>query len=237
MYLGLCLSSIGSDFSIQSDIFDDSEGGVDESEHTHDGVIDVKSDSEDQTSSPFVNITIDERFLKPLYDGAKLTVLESYSQLLQYSLCHSLTKRAFSDLLKLVGTHLPTGSMVSLYKVEKFFLELYGNITFKLHYCCSVCHSLLANKNQTCPHACSSTAIEFLSIPISNQLKRRLENLTIWSHLQMRFERDNDSTELLDVYDGKEYQKYKEFLSVPENILFLLNTDRVSIFRSSIVSL
>ena len=125
-----------------------------------------------------MNLSPDDRFLKPLYDGAKLSVFESYSLLLQYSLRHSLTKLAFSDLLQLVGQHLPTGSMASLYKVKKFFLELYGDITFKLCYCCSCCHSLLEDSETTCCNSCDGAGVvEFLSIPISNQLKRRLEGI------------------------------------------------------------
>ena len=125
---------IDSDFSICSDIY---ETGLNSSY--------AASDENDITSS-FANFSLDDKFLKPLYDGAKLSVFESYSLLLQHSLRRSLTKRAFSDLLQLVGQHLPTGSMASLYKVKKFFLDLYGDITFKLCHCCSCCHSLLEDK-------------------------------------------------------------------------------------------
>lgn len=60
---------------------------------------------------------------------------------------------------------------------------------------------------------------------------------TTWKHLQRRFEREHDPNKLSDVYDGREYQKHTDFLSKPENVSFLLNTDGVSIFRSSTVSL
>ena len=46
-----------------------------------------------------------------------------------------------------------------------------------------------------------------------------------------------DDISLSDVYDGREYCQHKDFLSKPENVSFLLNTDGVSMFRSSTVSL
>ena len=128
-----------------------------------------------EPNSPLANLNISESFLEPLYDGTELTTFESYFLLLQYSLHHGLSKQAFSDLLTLVGMHLPTGSMASLYKVKKLFRELYGDITFELCYCCSLCHSLIEDANAACPQSCDASTIEFLSIPIVNQLKRRLE--------------------------------------------------------------
>ena len=60
---------------------------------------------------------------------------------------------------------------------------------------------------------------------------------TNWKHLQRRFERVSNPDKFSDVYDGREYQHHRVFLSKPENISLLLNTDGVSIFRSSTVSL
>ena len=159
----------GSDYTVRSDLFDDRDADFDLSQEL--------SDEETcETSYPVADIRINESFKKPLYDGADLTVFESYSLLLQYSLRHGLTKRAFSELLQLVGVHLPTKSMASLYKVKKFFLDLYGDIILEPRHCCSLCHSLLADARADCPQGCTgATTVEFLSIPISNQLKRRLE--------------------------------------------------------------
>lgn len=56
---------------------------------------------------------------------------------------------------------------------------------------------------------------------------------TIWKHLQRRFESVSDPDKFSDVYDGREYQQHRGFLSKLENISLLLNTDEVSIFRSS----
>ena len=60
---------------------------------------------------------------------------------------------------------------------------------------------------------------------------------TIWSHLQRRFEHTSNPKELCDVYDGAEYRRHHDFLSKPENVSVLLNTNGVSIFWSSTMSL
>ena len=160
---------VSGDYSIRSDVFESSSVSAATGN-------DLPSESTvEDTNSPFAEMNVDKSFLEPLYVGANLTVFESYSLLLQYSLRHGLTKQAFSDLLQLVGTHIPTGSMASLYKVKKFFLELYGDVTFQLHHCCAVCHSYLESESATCPQNCDGSTIEFLSIPISSQLKRRME--------------------------------------------------------------
>lgn len=41
-----------------------------------------------------------------IYEGAKLTVLDSYLLLYQYALRYSLTKEAFSSLISLIAAHL-----------------------------------------------------------------------------------------------------------------------------------
>lgn len=51
-----------------------------------------------------------------LFDGSKLTVFQSYLLIMKYALRHGLTKLALSDLLDLVGLHLPNSSMLSSYR-------------------------------------------------------------------------------------------------------------------------
>ena len=57
------------------------------------------SEEEDETIS---NESSNDEMYQPVYPGAELTVLESYLLLFQYSLRHSLTKKAFSELLEVV---------------------------------------------------------------------------------------------------------------------------------------
>lgn len=59
-----------------------------------------------------------------------------------------------------------------------------------------------------------------------------------WRHLQRRFEVSQGCTgNIQDVTDGEEYQKHRHFLSEQGNISLLMNTDGISLFRSSNISL
>ena len=40
-----------------------------------------------------------------------------------------------------------------------------------------------------------------------------------------------------DIYDGALYQKHRQLLMIPGNVSFLMNTDGVLIFRSSMYSI
>ena len=72
-------------------------------------------------------MSVDPSFLQPLFEGSEVSVLESYLMLLQYSLRHSLTKKAFSELLDLVIAHLPNTAKcaTSIYKLKQFLLKCF----------------------------------------------------------------------------------------------------------------
>lgn len=144
------------------------------------------SNSSDKVDSFFSNRSSDEVgdrvtsdcLNQPLYDGADLTVWETYLLLMQHSLRHNLTKRAFSDLLKVVGTLLPKSSigLVSYYKLWKFFMDLYGDLEFSSHFCCSSCQAAIDDERAACPNGCDeSTPIEYLAVSVGSQLKRKLQ--------------------------------------------------------------
>ena len=60
--------------------------------------------------------------------------------------------------------------------------------------------------------------------------------LDCWEPLQERFKVPPSETEIRDVYDGAKYKEHSLFLSTPQNVSLLINTDGVAIFRSSAVS-
>ena len=121
----------------------------------------------------------DETLYQPLYEGANLSVLDSYLQLMQFSLRHSLTKQAFDDLLNVISLHLPTNPNMSAYRLKKFFLTQYHDISFTKHHCCSSCNTNLdGNTTGACSKpGCKGSAIELLSISIAAQLKGKLEGI------------------------------------------------------------
>lgn len=139
--------------------------------------IEGSRENERDEGEEYLDENNEEPYSEPLYAGAKMTVIESYMMVMRYSLCHSLTKQALSELLYLLDVHLPESSMVSLYKLRKFFLQLYEDITFQKHHCCSICHSPLATADSSCRHGCNGTYIEFLSIHIEPQLRRRFQGM------------------------------------------------------------
>lgn len=61
----------------------------------------------------------DEQYL---YEGSKLTVFQSYLHVMKCALRLGLTKQALSDLLNLVGMHLPESSMISLYRYMSYIM-------------------------------------------------------------------------------------------------------------------
>lgn len=120
------------------------------------------------------------QYFDSIYEGADLTVIDSYILLFQYSLRHSLTKKAFSELIQLVSVHLPHSakSAESLYKVKGLFLKMFDDIKQEVYKFCSKCHRLLET-TRTCPSGCCSGVEEFLHIPLEPQLKRKLEGKVV----------------------------------------------------------
>ena len=183
------MESLSADSSFNSSVISsiNSSISIDLSESDHDQSLDSSTDtssselesdganeSTDCPTTPVCDDAVDPLH-QPLYDGADLTLWETYMLLMQHSVRHSLTRRAFGDLLKLVGMLLPNKSMVSYHKLQKYFLDLYGNVGFTKRYCCTRCHSSLPTKEATCPNGCGSTSIEFLTMSVESQLKRNLE--------------------------------------------------------------
>lgn len=122
---------------------------------------------------------LSSEYFTPLYDSADITVIDSYLMLFQYSLRHSLTKKAFSELIQLVSVHLPCSSKSaeSLYKLKGLFMKSYEDIKQVPCQYCSKCHRLL--ESALCPSGCSSGMEEFLHIPLQPQLKRKIEGNTL----------------------------------------------------------
>ena len=69
------------------------------------------------------------------------------------------------------------------------------------------------------------------------QIYKFITDPGIWNCLQQRFSRCSEPGSLGDVLDGDEYKKHHSFMNQPSNITFTLNTDGVSLFRSSSVDL
>ena len=136
--------------------------------------LDTSSNSCDSTDEAIAN---DEDKNQPLFPGSTLSIFDSYLLFLQYALRHSLTKKAFEELITLVGYHLPAVKLDSAYKLKKYFLNLFSDIKYTTCYCCSYCHQLLKSENDLCPNRCECGTQDFLFIPVEAQLKRKMEGV------------------------------------------------------------
>ena len=174
----VALSGSSESLSINSDVLNSSMSNSSMSEDDELSSCDNDSEIDSHVSVEADAGCFDGTSDQPLYDGASFSVFESYLMILKYSLCHRLTKQATSDLLGLIGSLLPQ-SLVSLHKFKKFFLDVYKDIAFQTQYCCSHCHCPLKEANSNCPNSCDGSAVEFLSISVDAQLKRKLEGTFI----------------------------------------------------------
>ena len=158
-------SSDGSELSTSddSDVRQDSSDDTELEESSNDDDLDVSLDSSSGEDTPYsiqqhtsASPTTDP-LDQPLYDGVQMTVWDTYLLLMQHSLRHNLTKRAFSDLLKVVGTLLPRESFTSYYRLRKYFMNEYEDLTLSRHFCCRATFlrplvkemNVLANKGNT----------------------------------------------------------------------------------------
>ena len=115
-------------------------------------------------------------FTTSLYQGADLSVLDSYILLYEYALRHSLTKQAFAELISLVSVHLPRSAhcATSFHMLKKYFIEHFNDTSSEVKKYCTQCHRLMEDVS-SCPSGCEGATNKFLYIPIEIQLKRKLE--------------------------------------------------------------
>ena len=121
----------------------------------------------------------------PLYDGASISVFESYILCFQYAVRHSLTNVAFTELLQLISAHVPQSRVpTSVYRLKKFFLSILPQGRCKTHDYCADCHQLLLDDETTCDtDDCqnrSSSIKQFITIPLHAQLKRLMEGRRVY---------------------------------------------------------
>ena len=181
---------------------------------------------------------VDPELSRPLYDGAPFSVLDSYLLLLQYAVRISLTQKVFSELLQIVNAHLPSARIASSYKLNKLFSDVFSDMEGKTYFCCNACHEMLDTVSSRCSNNCESKATDFLILPIGPQLKCRMEDHTVWRAIQKFKTKEKVSGVLKDISDGQQYMKHRAFLLSGEaNVTLICNTDGVSIYRSSKLSI
>ena len=118
-------------------------------------------------------------FTTLLYDGADITILESYLLLYQFALRHGMSKQALTDLVSLLNVHLPqqAKSARSFYKLKQFFEQHFDDLESRVHYYCTNCHRLVDSDKSMCPNNCEAGVSQFVHLPVEPQLRRKLEGL------------------------------------------------------------
>ena len=112
---------------------------------------------------------IADPFSNPLYDGADISIFESYILGFEFAIRHTLTAKAFSELLQLIAVHVPSSAKMprSVYCLKKFFLNLFPHAKSRIHSYCSSCHAVLTDNIACSTWGCEDDMKnEFISIPL-----------------------------------------------------------------------
>ena len=115
----------------------------------------------------------------PLYDGAEINVLNAYLMIFQFAIRHSLTTKAFAELLQLIAAFLPLYAKApkTVNALKTIFIDIFPHSKTVEHWYCSCCHQLLGPAATCSREACSNAKRDcFISIPLGAQLKKRMES-------------------------------------------------------------
>lgn len=189
---------------------------------------DAESDSGHSRSDDDLDIANDL-----LYEEARITKLESVMALLGMKIAFKLPNIVLDFIIKLILLHCPKKSkcIKSLYCFKNIFEKLKTPLI--KHYYCQTCEIIVEKDRQICGHATSINY--FIEISIIEQLNSMFKRPDFFTNLLHRFNREkiNDNN-LEDIYDGSAYQElFADFLSNPNNISLMWNTDGVPLFKSS----
>ena len=166
------------------------------SESTTDFTDDVDMEEMEELSGFLGSITSDaseclsaegrDPFDEALYDGANISVFESYFLSFQFAVRHSLTIESFSELLQLISVHVPQSAKTarSVHSLKRYFLSLFPHATYRVHRYCTSCLGELRDGNSCSTDGCScSTHGEFISIPLGPQIKHFCEGNFLYVNL------------------------------------------------------
>ena len=129
---------------------------------------------------------------RPLYPDARLTTVQSQLLIFQYSIRHSLTSKALTELMQLISVHLPQGATVpkSVYHLKQNFLKIFPDAESERHYFCECCQRPLTSLDVACVgDGCGgSSPATFITVPLGVQVKRMMEG---WCSLICTIRRGN----------------------------------------------
>ena len=158
-----------------------SEGGCSSSTRS-DGSPRLTSSSFEAHGNPLNSERLKAASEKTLYEGAQISILLSYLLIFQFVINHSLSGKAFTELLQLLSIHLPRDAKLpsSAQKLKSFFADLFPDVTPVTYGYCSQCLALLPSPLSTClREVCDDAKTEqFVTLPLQSQLQRKFEGNT-----------------------------------------------------------
>lgn len=198
------------------------------------------SESEEEESEDPRNASKDV----PLYSGSRISVLESMVLIITFVMRHQLTREATKDLLSLLELHCLTPNLCrsTMHMFYNFFSELTSPV--QKHYFCDFCkeYSGIISREE-CTFCGKKKEKYFMYIPIAGQLQSILSGL---SEKEVNYRENREKmtgSNIDDVFDGDLYKSHfngSHFIGTQQrnmskelHISLQLNTDGVSIFRSS----
>lgn len=88
----------------------------------------------------------------PLYGGAEISVFHAFLLIFQFAVRHSLTTKAFAELLHLIAALLPLKAKTpkTVTSLKKFFVEIFPQSKTIEHWYCANCLQNLPSKSSVC---------------------------------------------------------------------------------------
>jgi hypothetical protein len=194
------------------------------------GIGDVHADENQEEEIP-----ADESF----FPRCPMTLKFSAVLIMEFLVRHKLSQKAADNPLELLTAHFPQGhrKCTSLYKFKSYWKDQSSLLEYDKRLVCSSCETILPKNKQLSIHpGCldvSLPPIVFLVQNIETALGQLLREPRFCSELVRTFEKQ--SCELSDIVNGAAYKNATRngYHLTPWDITMTLNTDGVSIFKTS----
>ena len=179
-----------------------------------------------------------------LFPGSIITVSAAMVLIVSFSIRFSLSNECLSQLLMLFHLLLPYNTKLckTIYQFREYFRNLKAPVIN--HYFCNNYCKKIAAEVACCECGNNTSVFEnrscYIEFSLINQVLCFFKQPGFCEKLKYRFNRNCDSNNLYDIYDGDIYKKHFDSggqLADLNNISFVLNTDEVPIFKSSNISI
>lgn len=175
-----------------------------------------------------------EKTINLLFQDSHITVDEAILRILKLYIKERWTKTSLHQTVKVIKGLLPqpndlppSGVMLlnRLSEVAPFQNEIQ-------HFYCSDCQLPWNNDSEACICGCKENDV-FFEYPIEPQIKYLFEHRNLASVIDRHKNRSRKDSCISDIQDGVEYKRVKSELNGEYDIVLVLDTDGVSVSKSS----